>query len=98
MIYQLVNLKTEVLPLATSHIIPHLCNQFYHVLALLIYMLRFKIRNFYQNIGLEYYCLLQKIQNFRALCAPPPDPLPHCKFRVTRLDLSKDAPVCGRIK
>ena len=35
--YQLVNKRTVILPLATSHIaIAHLCNQFNHVFALLI--------------------------------------------------------------
>ena len=52
MIYQLVNKRTTILPLATSHIaIAHLCIQFNHGFVLLISMPRFKSINFYQDTG-----------------------------------------------
>ena len=51
--YQLVNKRTEILPLATSRIaIAHLCIQFNHGFVLLISMISmpyFKSINFYQN-------------------------------------------------
>ena len=51
MIYLLVNKRTELLLLATSHITiaHHLCNQFNHGFALLISMPRFKSIYFCQN-------------------------------------------------
>ena len=72
--YQLVNKRTEILPLATSHIaIVHLCNHFNDVFAPLIFMPYFKSFKFYQNRP-KISLFLQKLQNFQALRAPPPDP------------------------
>ena len=48
LVYQFVKEGTQILPFATSHI-PHLCNQFNHVFALLISMPRFERINSYQN-------------------------------------------------
>ena len=44
----LVDRRTEILPLATSHI-ADLCNQFNRAFALLIFMPHFKRISFYQN-------------------------------------------------
>ena len=50
MIYQLIDKRTEILPLATSYIvIAHLCNEFNHGFVLLISMPRFISTNFYKN-------------------------------------------------
>ena len=58
--YQLVNKKTEALPLATSHRAnAHLCNRFSHVFALLelISMPHFKSINFYQiRFKIKFFC------------------------------------------
>ena len=60
-----------MLSLATSHI-AHLCNQLNHV-GLPISMPRFKSNIFIKiAIKLSYFC--KKMQNFRALGAPPSDP------------------------
>ena len=48
MVYQLVNKRTEILAVATSHI-AHLCKKYNHVFALLICMPRFNSVNFHQN-------------------------------------------------
>ena len=48
MIYQLVSNRTEILPLANSHI-AYLCKKYNHVFALLISMPRSKALIFYQN-------------------------------------------------
>ena len=48
MIYQIVNERTKILVIATSHI-ADLCNQYNHVFALLLFMPRFSSINFYQN-------------------------------------------------
>ena len=48
MIYQLVKKRTEILPLATSHLV-YICNLFNHVFAQLIFIPRFKSINSYQN-------------------------------------------------
>ena len=45
MIYKLVNRRTEVQAIATSHL-AHLCNRYNHVFALLISMPRFNSINF----------------------------------------------------
>ena len=45
MIYHLVNKRTEILGISTSHVVD-LCNQFNHVFAQLVSMPRI---NFYQN-------------------------------------------------
>ena len=88
MIYQLVNKRTEILPLSTSHI-ARLCNQFNHALALLISMphLTLKSIELYQNRPKIKLFLQKKIQNLRALGALPPDPgtTPHCRFLASRL-------------
>ena len=74
MIYQLVNKRTEILPLATSHAaISHLCTQFYHVCALLISKQRFESINSYQN-KFKIKLFLQKNTNF--LCARVSAPRP----------------------
>ena len=58
-----------MLPLATSHIVnSHLRNPFNHVYALLNSMPHFKRNN--QNRS-KIIFVWQKIQNFRALGAPP---------------------------
>ena len=46
MIYQLLNKKSEILPLATSHR-AHLWHQFNYVFAQLMFMPRFKSINLY---------------------------------------------------
>ena len=72
--------------LATSHI-AHLCYQLNHV-ALPIFIPPFKSIIFYQNSSKIKLFLQKKMQNFRALGAPPPDPHtqpPHCEFLATRL-------------
>ena len=90
---QLKNKKTANLPLATLHI-ACLCNQFNHVLVLLISAQHFKCNNFYQYRP-KIMLFLQKNTSFRALgtqfldsrasggcgCFPqtPKSPL-HCKF------------------
>ena len=74
--YQLVNTKTEVLPLATSHRANvHLCNGFSHVFALLVLVStpHFKSINFYQTRP-KIKFFRKKIQNFWALGAPLSDP------------------------
>ena len=43
-----------------------------HVFALLIFMPRFNTINFYQNKPKIKLFLPKKMQNFRALAAPPP--------------------------
>ena len=91
MIYQHVNKTTTMLSLATSHI-AHKCNQLNHV-ALPISTPRFK-RIIFIALALNcYFC--KKMQNFRALGAPPPDPKnspPHCEFLTTGLlpNISED--------
>ena len=59
-----LNKKTEILPLATSHIaIAGLCNLFNHVFGLLISMPHFKSINFYQKRP-KLKILLQKNTKF----------------------------------
>ena len=71
MIYQHTSKKTAMLSLATSHI-ALLSNQLNHV-ALPIFMPRFKSIIFIKiALKLSYFC--KKMQNFRALGAPAPDP------------------------
>ena len=48
MIYHFVNIRTEILAIATSQIV-HLCNQYNHAFIQLISMPRFNSINFYQN-------------------------------------------------
>ena len=69
MIYQLVNKRTEILPLATSHI-AHLCN---YVFALLISMPHFKSINFYQN-RLKIKLFLKKNTKFSIAGVSTPRP------------------------
>ena len=73
MSYQLVNRRTKILPLATSHI-AHLRNQFNHVFALLISLPSFTSINFYQNSP-KINIFLQNIQNFRASGASETAPI-----------------------
>ena len=63
MMYQLVNKRTEILPLATAHI-AYLCNQFNILKALLFIKISQKKDIFAKK----------KTPIFRALGAPPPDP------------------------
>ena len=71
-------MRTEILPLATSHIaIAHLCNQFNHVFALLMSMPHFKSINFIKT-GLILF--LQNNKVFCVLRAPPLDP--NCLRRI----------------
>ena len=74
-IYQHVNKRAKILPLATFHI-AHLCkqfNQFKQVIALPISMPRFKSIIFHQYSP-EIKLFFKKMQNFQALGAPPPNP------------------------
>ena len=82
MIYQHVNKRTKILPLATSHI-AHLCNQFINVCTA-------NSKNFCQNcknfarhvlkaiifvkiaLNSSYFC--KKKENFQVLGIPPPVP------------------------
>ena len=71
MVYQHVNNRAKILPLATFRI-AHLCKQF-NQFALPISMPRFKSIIFYQYSP-KIKLFLKKMQNFQALGAPPPDP------------------------
>ena len=62
MIYQLVNKRVEILPLAATHI-GHYRNQFNRVFALLISMPRLKVLSFIK-IGQNLLFLQNKIVNF----------------------------------
>ena len=71
MIYQHVNKRAKILPLATFHI-AHLCK--YSIrFALPISMPRFKSISFYQNSPKMKLFLKKKMQNCQELGAPPPD-------------------------
>ena len=75
MIYQHVNKRAKILPLATFHI-AHLCkqfNQFKQLIALPISMPRFKSIIFHQYSP-KIKLFFKQMQNFQALGAPPPNP------------------------
>ena len=73
MIYQLVNKRTEILAIATTHI-AHFCHYYYHVFTLLICVPRFNSIKFYQNRPKIKLVFVKNRQIFLALGAPPPDP------------------------
>ena len=70
-IYQRLNKRTKILPLATSQL-AHLCYQF-NIFALPISKPRLKSIMFFIKIALKLSYFCKKMQNFRALGAPPPD-------------------------
>ena len=72
MIYQLVNTRTKILPLDSSHI-TQLCDQFNHVFAPLISMPRFENIKFYQN-RLKIKLVLQKNIKFSSAGSSAPRP------------------------
>ena len=84
------------------HIAAHLCNQFNHVLTVLISIPRFKSNNLFQAKP-KIKFLLQNLRalgalrpdpnGFRRLEAPPPYPqaqLSHCKFLLLHLASSQN--------
>ena len=58
------NERTENPPLAIAYT-AHLCNQFNHEFAVLIFMPRFKSINFYQNTSKITLFLQKKLQNLQ---------------------------------
>ena len=101
MIYQLVNKRTEILAIATSHI-AHVCNQYNHGFTLQISMPRINSIIFIK-IGLKliYFCQKKTKLLSQGGSAPNPrgsggwgfrpqtpetaPPPPHCKFLATHL-------------
>ena len=78
MIYQLVNKRTEVSPLATSHIV-RLCNQqFNHVFALLISIALIFIKI---HVKLNYFS--KKCEIFDGLGAQLPDPQNRLQLQIS---------------
>ena len=73
MIYQLVNKRTEILAIATSHI-AHLSNKHNHVFVLLISMPRFNSIKVYQNRReIELFCQKNtKSYNSEGFASRPP--------------------------
>ena len=64
----LVPLARKIIPLATSHHVIHLCNQFGHVFAGLISLPRLKSINFYQNrLKLSFFAKKYNIWSAREL-------------------------------
>ena len=74
MIYQPVSKNTEILPLAISNI-AHLCNQFNHAFAPLIFMLCLKYINFYHDRPENILFLQKKLKVFESS---------NCKFLAPR--------------
>ena len=72
MIYQHVNKRAKILPLANFHI-AHLCKQFSQVCTTNFYA-TLKSIIFYQYSP-KIKLILKKMQNFQALRAPPPTPV-----------------------